>query len=69
MLEQTYDGNVKIQNVVRTKLWRYAVLDTFMVVGSVRPQNCSDFVQELPHALKIWIEVCLLNIYILSLHV
>jgi len=29
-----------------------------MVVGSVRRQNCGDFVQELPHALKIWIEIC-----------
>ena len=29
-----------------------------MVVGSIRPQNCGDFVQELPHALKIWIGIC-----------
>jgi hypothetical protein len=33
-------------------------LETFMVVDSVRPQKCGDFVQELPHALKIWIEIC-----------
>jgi hypothetical protein len=29
-----------------------------MVVGSIRPQNCGDFVQELPHALKMWIGIC-----------
>jgi len=33
-------------------------LETFMVVGNVRPQNCGHFVQEVSHALKIWIEIC-----------
>ena len=33
-------------------------LEIFMIVGSVRRQKCGDFVQELPHALKIWIEIC-----------